>query len=66
MKNNTTYKFNTTQSDLLHLNNQPCRIIRKLTEKECDEADVGRMYKVRFLDNTVIDAFEDELTFVTM
>lgn len=57
------YKFNTTQSDLLHLNGKLCYIIRKLTADECDEEDVGKMYKVRFNDfKTTIDAFEDELT----
>ena len=66
MKNNAIYKFTTTQSDLTYLNGKPCRIIRPLTNKECDIADVGKMFKIRFDDNTIIDAFEDELIFVTM
>lgn len=58
---NVAYKFNTTQSDLLHFNGKSCRIIRQLTEQECDTADVGKMFKIRFDDNAIIDAFEDEL-----
>lgn len=55
------YTFTTTQSDLLRLNGLYCRIVRKLTDAECDTADVGTMYKVRFLNGEIIDAFEDEL-----
>ena len=64
MGSNATYRFVTTQSDFKHLNNKLCTIIRPLTEKECDMADVGLMFKVKFYDNTVIDAFFDELWFV--
>ena len=53
--------FLTTQSDLLKYNGSDCEIVRELTDDECDKADVGRMYKVRFADGKEIDAFEDEL-----
>lgn len=58
---NKFYIFQTTQSDLLHLNGKRCVILRSLREDEADQADVGVMYKVQFDDDTVIDAFEDEL-----
>ena len=58
---NRFYIFQTTQSDLLHLNGKRCVILRALREDEADQADVGVMYKVQFDDDTVIDAFEDEL-----
>lgn len=58
---NKFYIFQTTQSDLLHLNGKRCVILRALREDEADQADVGVMYKVQFDDDTVIDAFEDEL-----
>lgn len=41
---------------------QQVEIIRPLTETECDIAEVGKMYKVRFDDGTETDAFEDELS----
>lgn len=58
---NRFYIFKTTQSDLLHLNGKRCIILRSLREDEADLEDVGIMYKVQFDDETVIDAFEDEL-----
>ncbi len=58
---NKFYIFQTTQSDLLHLNGKRCVILRALRDDEADQADVGVMYKVQFDDDTVIDAFEDEL-----
>lgn len=39
----------------------PCTVIRALTEAEADIADVGPMYRVRFLDGEETDAFADEL-----
>ena len=53
--------FNTTDSELKKYNGTEVEIIRPLTEKECDIEDVGNMYKVRFYDGYVRDAFEDEL-----
>ena len=58
---NRYYIFQTAQSDLLHLNGKRCVILRALRDDEADQADVGVMYKVQFDDDTVIDAFEDEL-----
>ena len=54
--------FNTTDSELKKYNGTEVEIIRPLTGKECDIADVGNMYKVRFYDGYERDAFEDELT----
>ena len=54
--------FNTTDSELKKYNGTEVEIIRPLTEKECDIADVGNMYKVRFFDGYERDAFEDELS----
>lgn len=36
-------------------------MLRELTEKEADIADVGRMFRIRFEDGFETDAFEDEL-----
>lgn len=41
-----------------------CEVIRPLTEQEADISDVGPMFKIRFLDGTETDAFEDELKFL--
>lgn len=38
-----------------------CYVIRALTEAEADIADVGPMYRVRFLDGEETDAFADEI-----
>lgn len=55
--------FNTMpNTELYKYNNTEVEVIRPLTEKECDIADVGNMYKVKFYDGYVRDAFEDELT----
>ena len=54
--------FNTTYTPLKKYNGTEVEIIRALTEKECDIADVGNMYKVRFYDGYERDAFEDELS----
>lgn len=53
--------FNTTDSELKKYNGTEVEVIRPLTDKECDIADVGNMYKVRFYDGYERDAFEDEL-----
>ena len=44
---------------------QTVTVIRPLTGKEADIADVGPMFKVRFEDGFVTDAFEDELSDIT-
>ena len=59
-------KFNTNQSDLSQYNNMKCEIIRPLTDKECDIADVGNMYKIKLENGIEIDAFEDELSWYTI
>lgn len=53
--------FNTTDSELKKYNGTEVEVIRPLTEKECDIADVGNMYKVKFYDGYERDAFEDEI-----
>lgn len=60
--------FNTTQSDLLHLNGKAFEVIRTLTNEEADLCETGPMYKIA-IDGYIlgqprltIDAFEDELT----
>ena len=54
--------FNSTQSDLILRNGQTVDVLRPLTTQECDISDVGNMYKIRFSDGFITDAFEDELT----
>lgn len=61
-------KFNTTQSDLIHLNGKVFEVLRRLTEDEADFCETGPMYRLG-IDGYVlgekrieIDAFEDELT----
>lgn len=44
---------------------QVVEVIRPLTGKEVDLADVGPMFKVRFEDGYETDAFEDELSDIT-
>lgn len=61
LKNNKKFMFNTTDTELLKYNGTEVKIIRPLTETECDIADVGNMYKVKFYDGKEYDAFEDEL-----
>lgn len=53
--------FHTTQSDLQQYNGQEIRVLRPLTDNECDKADVGEMFKIQFKDGNVIDAFSDEI-----
>lgn len=62
LKMNRSYVFNTTQSDFLKYNGTEVNVIRPLTEAEADIADVGNMYKVRFVDGFISDVFEDELS----
>lgn len=40
---------------------QVVKVLRELTDREADIADVGRMFHVRFADGFETDAFEDEL-----
>lgn len=55
------YIFYTTDTKLKKYNGTKVEIIRPLTEKECDIADVGNMCKVKFYDGYIDDVFEDEL-----
>ena len=49
-------------SELNPRSGQTVEIIRPLTEKEADLIETGPMYKIRFPDGYIRDAFEDELT----
>lgn len=62
IENGKRYMFNTNDSKYEIYNGTEVEIIRPLTEKECDIADVGNMYKARFCDGYVSDVFEDELS----
>jgi hypothetical protein len=55
--------FTTTDSELKNRNNNIVKIIRPLSADECDIEDVGNMYKIKFQDGFITDAFEDELVF---
>lgn len=52
--------FNTTQTDLVHLNGKACKVIRKLTNLECD-VEVGTMYLID-INGVLIHAYNDELS----
>lgn len=54
--------FNTTDSELTQYNGTVVEVIRPLTQDECDIDDVGKMYKVKFHDGYIRDAFQDELS----
>lgn len=56
-----TYIFNSNSSEHLKYNSTTVKIIRSLTTKECDVADVGVMFRARFEDGSVHDVFLDEL-----
>ena len=43
-------------------NGQTVTVIRALTDKEADLEEVGPMFKIKFADGIVTDAFADELT----
>lgn len=53
--------FQTTQSDLLHLNGKKVIAIVPLDEDLYDHADVGDMFNIRLDDGTTLHAFADEL-----
>lgn len=56
------YIFETTDSELKQYNGTKVKVIRPLTEDECDIADVGNMYKAVFCDGIDYEVFEDELS----
>lgn len=68
-KKDDTVIFNTVQSDLAKYDGTECTVLRRLTEDEADLTETGPMYRINvgpvYADeskNTVIDAFQDELT----
>ena len=56
--------FNTIDSELVNRSNNIVEIIRSLNNNEVDIEDVGVMYKIKFMDGFITDAFEDELYFL--
>lgn len=64
ISDNTICVFNThgSDSEWKTRDGEKCTVIRQLTSDESDIDDVGVMYKVKFSDGTVTDAFADELT----
>lgn len=48
-------------SELNDRTGQEVTILKELTEDECDIAEVGKMYRVRFYDGFQTDVFIDEL-----
>ena len=51
--------FNTIDSELVNRSNNIVEIIRSLNNNEVDIEDVGMMYKIKFMDGFITDAFED-------
>ena len=49
-------------SELNERSGQEVEIIRELTDDECDKAEVGNMYRIRFKDGYETSAFEDEVS----
>ena len=66
VKSGVKYIFSTTDTELNKYNGTCVEILKPLTERECDIADVGNMYKVKFEDGYERDVFEDELDYTTM
>ena len=50
-----------TEPELKRRSGMQVRIVRELTPAEVDVAEVGLMYRVRFLSGFEVDAFIDEL-----
>ena len=48
-------------SELNVRSGQEVEVIRELADNECDKAEVGNMFHIRFEDGYETDAFEDEL-----
>lgn len=48
-------------SELNERNGQEVKVIRELTDDECDKAEVGNMFRIRFEDGYETDAFKYEL-----
>lgn len=48
-------------AELWHHTRQRVRVLHKISSSQVDEADVGKMYRVRFQDGFEYDVFEGEL-----
>ena len=55
------YDSHNVDSGLNARTGQVVEVLRELTDREADIADVGRMFHVRFADGFETDVFEDEL-----
>lgn len=54
--------YTCSDSSYSYHNGESYRIVRRLKNRtEVDEADVGRMYLIRFKDGEIIHAFADEI-----
>lgn len=53
--------FETTQSDLLHLNGKRILASSPLPESEYDRFDVGDIFHILLEDGTQLSAFSDEI-----
>lgn len=53
--------FYSLDSNLKERNFSEVRILRELTADETDTDDVGTMYKIKFNDGFITDAYDDEL-----
>lgn len=56
------YIFQTNDTTYSIFNNTRVHVLRPLRTDEADLNETGPMYKVRFCNGDVNDAFEDELT----
>lgn len=54
--------FRTSYSDLIERSGEQVEVLRELTLDEADLYDVGMMYKIRFADGYMTDAYADELS----
>lgn len=61
MENYAKKPFETVAGNLMQYNGQDFEILRELTEDEADVDEVGRMFKIKFQDGFITDAFEDEV-----
>lgn len=57
----TVFNSHNGDSELDERTGQKCWVLYPLSPKDYDRFDVGRMYRIRFVDGFETDAFEDEL-----
>lgn len=64
MGNRAVFDTHNADSTLNKRSGEVVTVVRPLTKYEADIDDVGKMYKIKFSDGTMADAFEDELKFI--